>query len=87
MNGIDVVIGLLLGILITFMSIRYLEEFNKRKDVIPDEDYKKIDKKLCCPECGSVDYQFAEVTGLPWIPGEDRYCICNRCGRQFGDGK
>lgn len=87
MNGIDVVIGLLLGILITFMSIRYLEEFNKRKDVIPDEDYKKIDKKLRCPECGSVDYQFAEVTGLPWIPGGDRYCICNRCGRQFGDGK
>jgi len=88
----DILVGLLLGIIITLILLYIMGELRRRKNIVlddptDDEDYLDIVKKLKCPECGSDDYRFAEVTDLPWIKGEDRYCICNRCGRQFGDGK
>lgn len=89
---LDVLVGLLLGIITTLVVLYILGEIQRRKSIVlddptDDDDYMEIVKKLRCPECGSDNYRFAEVTELPWIPGEDRYCICNRCGRQFGDGK
>lgn len=92
MEPVDVLIGLLLGILLVFIYNAILGEVTRRKSIVlddptDDKDYLDLVKKLRCPECGSSDYRFAEVTDLPWIAGEDRYCICNRCGRQFGDGK
>ena len=88
----DVLVGLLLGVVLTVLVLYILEAIRRRKSIVldnptDDSDYMEIVKKLKCPDCGSSDYQFAEVTTLPWITGEDRYCICNRCGRQFGDGK
>jgi len=92
METTDVLVGLLLGVIITLVLLYALEEFRRGKKVVLDDptddaEYLEIVKKLRCPECGSDDYEFSEVTTLPWIVGEDRYCVCNRCGRQFGDGK
>ena len=92
METIDVLIGMLLGIIITLVLRAILGEIGQRKSIVlddptDDKDSLVIVKTLRCPDCDSTDYRFAEVTDLPWIPGEDRYCICNKCGRQFGDGK
>lgn len=92
METTDVLIGLLLGIIISLVLRAILGEIGRRKSIVlddptDDKDYLEIVKALKCPDCGSTDYRFAEVTDLSWIPGEDRYCICNKCGRQFGDEK
>ena len=88
----ELVAGLLLGIILTMISLYLYQMWHGGNEIVlddptDDEDFLEIVNKLKCPECGSDDYKFAEVTDLPWIEGEDRYCICNRCGRQFGDGK
>ena len=92
MEAVDVLVGLLLGVIFTIILLYTLEELRRRKSIVLDDptdnpDYLEIVKKLHCPECGSTDFHYAEVTSLPWVAGEDRYCICNKCGRQFGDGK
>lgn len=88
----ELVVGILLGVIITMLSLYVYWMWHGGNEIVlddptDDEDFLEIVNKLKCPECGSDDYKFAEVTDLPWIKGEDRYCICNRCGRQFGDGK
>ena len=87
MEAVDVLIGLLLGIIVIEVLRAILGEIGRRKDIILTDPTKEVTKQLYCPSCGSTDYTFEEVTTLPWIKGEDRYCRCNKCGMQFGDGK
>ena len=89
---IDVLVGLLLGVILTLIILYILEELKRRENIVlddptDDEEYQDIVKQLKCPGCYSTDYRFEEVSDLAWIQGEDRYCVCNKCGRRFGDGK
>lgn len=89
---IEIIVGILLGIIITLVFLYVYWSLKTPKqitidDPTDDEEYLEIVRQLKCPDCGSTDYRFSEVSDLKWIQGEDRYCICNRCGRNFSDGK
>ena len=83
----DIIIGILLGILFTLVFLYVYWTWGTRNKVIIKDPSVDIVCKLKCPDCGSTDFEFSEVSDLSWIQGEDRFCICNHCGRRFGDGK
>lgn len=91
---IEAIIFGLLGVFFTLSALYLYWEYRRitQKHIIIDDptddpEYLEIVRRLHCPDCGSTDFRYTEVTELPWIQGEDRYCICNRCGKPFGDGK
>ena len=88
----DFVLGFVAGVFTTIVALFTLWIKSHHATIViddptDDEDYQEIVKQLKCPRCFSTDYRFEEVSNLPWIQGEDRYCICNKCGQVFGDRK
>lgn len=81
--------GMVFVLVVLFAYWEYVRRKNELvlDDPTDDEDYLEIKRKLKCPDCHSYDYRTVEVDDLPWLKDEDTYCICNVCGRQFGDGK
>lgn len=89
---IEALIYGLLGVIFTLIALYMWWAYNTPKTIVLDDptddpDYQEIVKQLHCPDCNSTDFYYTEVTDLSWIKGEDRFCVCRQCGRQFGDGK
>ena len=88
----DILAGILLGVIITLIALYTYWTWRESKTIVlddptDDEDYLALHHKLRCPGCDSYDYRVVEIDDLPWLKDEDKYCICNRCGRQFGNEK
>ena len=89
----EVIVSFVAGVLTTLviMYSYWMWVSHQRRLVIndptDDEEYLEIVRQLKCPDCDSTDFRYEEVSDLKWINGEDRFCICNHCGRRFSDGK